>query len=356
MLDVTMVSKTFRYLAQSAMHELRKNLILRGTRFLSAFLIVSLNIFSSSLAGQADQVDASFRPRVALAMAGGGTRGVAHIGVLRVLQREGIPIDCIAGTSIGAIVGGLYAAGVPLEKIESIFRTKSILRHFDTVPISVRVALIPALLLPRLIGIRPYDGLYRGGIFRNFLSDLPSPDKRNLEDLKHPVFWAVCSNLLDGYPYVIKEGNLGTALQASSAIPLLRRPVDYGDALLVDGGIVENLPVTEARKMGCDFVIAIDIDQAVPILPKKDFRKFGSVSKRSINMNLRALDQPQVKAADLVIAPDLGDIGLLSHSLADANRAIKAGEAAAEKAVPTIRAELERLRKARSMEEHALAK
>jgi NTE family protein len=338
------------------MHELYKNLILRGTRFLSAFLVVSLNIFSSSLAAQAEQVDVSFRPRVALAMGGGGTRGVAHIGVLRVLQREGIPIDCIAGTSIGAIVGGLYAAGVPLEKIESIFRTKSILRHFDTVPLSLRVALIPVLLLPRLVGIRPYEGLYRGGIFRNFLSNLPSPDKRNLEDLKHPVFWAVCSNLLDGYPYAIKEGNLGTALQASSAIPLLRRPVDLGDALLVDGGIVENLPVTQARKMGCDLVIAIDIDQAVPILPKKDFRKLGSVSKRSINMNLRALDQPQVKSADFVIAPDLGDIGLLSHSLADANRAIKAGEAAAEKAVPGIRAELERLRKARSLEDHALAK
>jgi len=340
-----MMSKTFEYVAQPVMHELCKPLILRGTRLLSVFLIVCLNIFSSSLPLQAEPVDVNFRPRVALAMGGGGTRGVAHIGVLRVLVREGIPIDCIAGTSIGAIVGGLYSAGVPIDKIESIFRTKSILRHFDTVPLSLRVALIPLFLLPRLVGWRPYEGLYRGGIFANFLSGLVSPERRNLEDLKHPVFWAVASNLLDGTPYVIKEGNIGTALQASSAIPILRRPVEVGDALLVDGGIVENLPVTQASKMGCDFVIAVDIDQAVPVLPKDAFRKLGSVSRRSINMNLRALDQPQVKAADFVIAPNLGDIDLLSHSEADAIHAIAAGEAAAEKAIPALKAQLQLLRK-----------
>jgi NTE family protein len=330
------------------MHEICKHLILRGTRLLSAFLIVCLNIFSSSLPLQAQESDIKVRPRVALAMGGGGTRGVAHIGVLRVLEREQIPIDCIAGTSIGAIIGGLYAAGVPIPKIESIFRTKAILRHFDTVPLSVRVALIPFFLLPRLVGYRPYEGLYRGGIFAKFLSGLVSPDKRNLEDLKHPAFWAVSSNLLDGTPYVIKEGDIGKALQASSAIPILRRPVEIGDALLVDGGIVENLPVSQARKMGCDFVIAVDIDQAVPVLPKHAFRKFGSVSRRSINMNLRALDKPQVKLADYVIAPNLGDIDLLSHSEADASHAIEQGELAAKKAIPDIKAKLELLYKSKA--------
>jgi NTE family protein len=280
------------------------------------------------------------RPRIALAMGGGGTRGVAHIGVLRVFEREGIPIDCIAGTSIGAIIGGLYSAGVPLSEIEKIFMTKSILHHFDTVPLSVRVALVPLFFLPHIFGYHPYDGLYRGGIFAKYLSRVAPPGRRNLEDYKHPVFWAVASNLLDGRPYVIKKGNIGRALQASSAIPGLRRPVDFGDALLVDGGVLENLPVQEARKMNCDFVIAIDIDQAVPTLPKKAFRRIGSVSWRAVNMDLRALDTPQGKLADLVISPNLGNINLLSHSVADATQAIAAGEAAALKAIPAIKAEL----------------
>jgi NTE family protein len=326
------------------MHDLYKNLILRGTRFLSVFLLVFLNIMSSTTAAQAEKKGDDFKPRVALAMGGGGTRGVAHIGVLRVLEREGIHIDCISGTSIGAIIGGLYSAGVPLNEIEKIFLSKSILRHFETVPISVRVALVPFFFVPHLLGYHPYDGLYRGGIFAKFLSNLAPPDKRNLEDLKHPVFWAVASNLLNGRPYVIKDGNIGRALQASSAIPGLRRPVEIGDTLLVDGGILENLPVTEARNMDCDIVIAIDIDQAIPDLPKKAFRKIGSVSWRAVNMDLRAIDQPQVKLADLVISPDLGNISLLSHSKVDALEAIRAGEAAAERAIPAIKAQLQLMR------------
>jgi len=327
---------------------LRKNLILRGTRFLSAFLLVSLNILSSTASlAQGVGSDAKFRPTVALAMGGGGTRGVAHIGALRVLAREGIPIDCIAGTSIGSIIGGLYAAGMTLPEIEKIFFTKSILRHFDTVPIAFRVALIPFFFVPHLFGYHPYDGLYRGGIFANFLSNLVPVDKRNIEDLRKPVFWAVAANLLDAKPYLIKKGNIGKAMQASSAIPGLRRPVEIGDALLVDGGILENLPVTEARKMGCDIVIAIDVDQAVPDLPKKAFKKIGSVSWRAVNMDLRAADQPQVKLADVVISPDLGNISLLSHSRADADQAIRAGEVAAQNAIPTIKAKLAAIRLAK---------
>src|SRR5262249_9072063 len=96
------------------------------------------------------------RPRVALALGGGGTRGAAHIGVLKVFEEEGVPIDCIAGTSAGSIVGGLYAAGVPLSEIERMMDNKSILRAYNTIPIWLRVSLIPYTTVPRLFGIHPY--------------------------------------------------------------------------------------------------------------------------------------------------------------------------------------------------------
>jgi len=315
-----------------------KDNIVRDLPYLVVLIVGCLNIISTNFVFGADTSTVRVRPKIALALGGGGTRGTAHIGVLRVLAREGIPIDCICGTSIGAIIGGLYAAGVSLSEIESIFQSKAILHHFYTVPVSVRVALIPLFLLPHLLGYHPYDGLYRGGIFAHFLERLAEPDKRSLENLKHPVFWAVASNLLDGEPYTIKTGSLGKALQASSAIPELRRPVEFEDKLLVDGGVIVNLPVEEARNMGCDLVIAVDVDQAVAPMAKQQFKKLGAVTWRCINMNLRAVDRAQVKLADIVISPNLETISLLSTRKMDVKKAISAGEEAAEKALALIKA------------------
>ncbi len=285
------------------------------------------------------------RITVALALGGGGTRGVAHIGVLRALSEEGIPIDAIAGTSMGAIVGGLFAAGTPLHEIEKGFRTRKIEKAFDTVPLSVRIALIPIFAIPRIFGYRPYDGLYRGGIFANYLNKQLPEGKKNMEDLVHPKFWAIASNLLDGESYVIKSGNIGKALQASSAIPALRRPVEYSDALLVDGGIVANCPVSRAREMGCDFVIAVDVDDQIECVAKDAFRKVGSVPQRCISMNLRTLDWPQISGADAVIHPDLRNIKLLSHQESDVTKALNAGEMAARRAAPIIKKQLADLQK-----------
>ncbi|MGH9553960.1 MAG: patatin-like phospholipase family protein, partial [Terriglobales bacterium] len=176
------------------------------------------------------------RPRVILALGGGGTRGVAHVGVLRVLDREHIPIDGIAGTSMGAIVGGMYCAGVPVDEIERHLLRKKLLHAYLTVPIPLRVAAIPIFFIPHIFGYHPYDGLYRGGRFRDYLNNSVPESHREIQDLKIP-FAAVASNLIDGRPVAIRSGNLGRALQASSAIPELRRPVKIGDGLFVDGAI-----------------------------------------------------------------------------------------------------------------------
>lgn len=276
------------------------------------------------------------RPRIGLALGGGGTRGTAHIGVLRVLEAEGIPIDCIAGTSMGAIVGGLYCAGVPLKQIEQMIYNRKLMHSYLTVPIPVRVAVVPVFFLPHMVGYHPYDGLYRGRKFAKFLRNAVPADCRRIENMKTP-FCAVAANLLDGKGYGITSGDFGTAVQASSALPFLRRPVAFEDKLLVDGGVVENLPSERVRRMGADVVIAVDVDDDLKILSPKDFRKIGSSIARAVNMHLSAIDEPQKDRADVVIHPDVTDISLLSLDMKDVERAIQSGTDTTRKAIPLIK-------------------
>lgn len=279
------------------------------------------------------------RPKVALALGGGGTRGYAHIGALRVFERENIPIDMIAGTSMGAVVGGMYCAGLKADEIEKKMLQKSFARSFYTVPIPVRVAVIPIFLVPHMFGYHPYDGLYVGNRFANYMNDSLPATRRDIEELKIP-YCAVASNLLDGKAYAISHGNLGRAIQASSAVPELRRPVAIDDKLFVDGGISANLPVTQAKEMGADVVIAVDVDENFDAR-RRDFRKILSVAHRVINMVLSKIDEDQVKAADVVVQPDVNGIHLLSSKTKDGIKAIKAGELAAEAALPAIRSRLQ---------------
>lgn len=316
------------------------------------FLALSstLNILSCRAAEADNQ---SQRPTVALALGGGGTRGIAHIGVLRVLQEEGIPIDAVAGTSMGALIGGLYCAGLSCDEIDKVFHKRAAIRSFNTVPLWVRVAVIPITITPRLFGHHPYEGLYRGNKFAKYVSNLVPPDKRNIENLK-PPFWAIASNLLDGQAHAIKCGDIGRAVQASAAIPVLRRPVEIGDMLMIDGGILENVPTEHAREMGCDYVIAVDVDQRVMPVEAKTFRALGSVSNRVINMSLCRIDDPQLAMADAVIQPDLRGIKLLSYKPSDYIKALHAGEEAARAAVPFLKEQLEELQKKKQKESTAL--
>lgn len=280
------------------------------------------------------------RPRIGLALAGGGTRGCAHIGVIRALEKAGIPIDCIAGTSMGAIVGGLYSAGLSTDQIEELITSKKLVHGFDTVPIPFRVALVPVFFVPHIFGYHPYDGLYRGGRFAKFIRNTAPEGHREIENLKIP-FAAVASNLLDGKAYAIRSGCIGKAIQASSAIPFLRRPVEIGDKLFVDGGIVLNLPVDQARELGADFVIAVDVNDDLLKLQNKDFRKIGSVPTRSLNMHLSTIDSYQLEKADFVIHPDVTNIDLLSRKIKEARRAIENGETLTNKLLPELREKIQ---------------
>ena len=290
---------------------------------------------------------AGAHPQVVLALGGGGMRGAAHVGVLKALVEAGIPISGIAGTSMGSIVGGLYSAGVPLSQIEKDFVNGSLMKSFVPVPIVIRVMAAPILSAPRLIGFHPYDGLYFGAPFHKYLNKALPEGKKKIESLTIP-YSAVAIDLCDGHVYSIRKGSLISAMQASSAVPALRKPIEIGGKLFVDGGVLANVPVPQARQLGGDLVVAVQIDEHFKKEEPASFRKIGSVTRRMVKLQLAALDSYHERAADIVIHPNVDGITLISTKKSDARNAIAAGEEAAKKAIPLIKQKLENIRLAGS--------
>ncbi len=276
------------------------------------------------------------KPVVALVLGGGGGRGSAHVGVLKELKKNNIHFDMVVGTSIGSIVGGFVCAGVPIEQIEKMFLDTSLMKHFMTVPLGVRVVASPVMVLPRVFGRHPYDGLYYGNKFRKFLESHLPDDNKNIEDCKIKLA-AVVVDLIYGKVHALTSGNVAYAMQASSAVPGLRKPVQIGKNIYCDGAAAENLPVDQARKLGADIVIAVNIDERYPPVDLDYFRKMGSVSKRMVTLQLHNMDQRLAEKADIVIHPDTDGIGLLSTDAGDAKRGIANGEKAAQEAMPKIK-------------------
>jgi NTE family protein len=277
------------------------------------------------------------RPRVGLCLGGGGSRGSAHVGVLKVLIEEGIPIDLIVGTSIGSVVGGFYSAGVSLDELSNLFEKDTFIKEFMPMPLGLRLAMEPILFIPRLLGSHPYDGLYKGKKFRKYADKIAgSPLIENL----HTPFAAVCTNVVAGKTWRLTSGDLGTAMQASTAVPGLKKPVQIGNNLFCDGGLLCNLPISHTREMGADFVIAVDIDEFVEEVPLDTFRKIGSMSRQALRVDLADQDGLQAKNADILIHPNTNGITLISRKKSDATRGIEAGMSAAREAMPEIKRKL----------------
>lgn len=291
---------------------------------------------AATSAAVVNSTTAQRRPRVGLALGGGGSRGAAHVGVLKVFQEEGIPIDIIAGTSIGSVVGGFYAAGVPLDDIGEVFLKNKFTKEFTPMPI-LTLALEPTLLTARLFGYKPYDGLFNGAKFKKYADKVAGSKK--IEQLKIP-YAAVVTNVVTGESCRLTEGDLGLAMQASTAVPELKRPVQIGDKLYCDGGLINNVPVDHVRQMGADFVIAVDIDEHLSDMPLDKFRALGSMARQALKIQLATFDLPNRKNSDIFINPDTTGINLVSFKKGDGKRGIDAGIAAAREAMPEIKRKL----------------
>lgn len=275
------------------------------------------------------------RPTVGVALGGGGTRGFAHIGVLRVLKLNGVPIDMVVGTSMGAVVGGLFCSGLTCDEMEKILMSKAFADASQLTVDKLDLVVLPIAVVPRTLVKKSYSGLYRGNKFADFINSRLPSKSTVIEQL--PVkFGAVSFNLLDGKSCVINSGNLGRALQASSSVPEIRQPVPWQDMLLVDGGVTDNLPCQKARELGVDFLIAVNVDEQLYPVDNKAFLGIGSVSNRCVTANLEKIDKEQEQLADIVIHPEVSGIKLLSFRRVDMERAIRAGEKAAVQAIPGI--------------------
>lgn len=275
------------------------------------------------------------RPTVALALGGGGARGGAHVGVLRVLEREGIPIDYVVGNSMGAIVGGMYASGLDLDRISEVLSDGSLKHAYAAGPLPPKILIAPMEKLFNPFS-NHYAGLYSGKRFTKFLDKTLPTENMNIQDTKIP-FSVVATNLLDGKAYRLSEGRMSTAIKASSALSPILRPVPIGDKLYVDGGVRANLPAKAARETGAGIVLAVLVDEPLGKVPPSRFKHLRAIGSRLVDIVLATADERQLQFADVVINPNVSGIGILSKKREDVEKAIHAGELAAEKALPAIR-------------------
>jgi len=280
------------------------------------------------------------RPRICLVLSGGGARGAAHVGVLKVLDELRVPIDCVAGTSMGSIVGGAFASGVTIDEMERTLKDMSTDLLFKEKPprqerlIRRKADDFTSLFTPE-IGIRGGElllpkGIVSGVQLESVLRALAKAQGyRKFDQLPVP-FRAVATDLVTGKPVVFSSGELASVMRASMSVPGLIDPVEIDGKLLVDGGLTDNLPVNVARAMGADVVIAVNL--GTPLMKREDLTSIFGVTGQMINILTEQNVQvslASLKPTDILILPELGTFsaGDFDHLL----KTIPIGEAAAQK-------------------------
>ncbi len=283
-------------------------------------------------------------PRLGIALAGGGAKAAASIGVLKVLAREGIPIAAIAGTSMGAGVGGLFAAGYSPEEIEKIFIENDWNDIFTDTPRRVfqtqeqkeagsRHLLEFTFYRGRFM---PPSGLSAGQKLTNLLASktLAASFEADFDfdKLKIP-FRAVATDIENGDTVAIGRGLLHEAIRASSSIPLVFQPIELQKRMLIDGGLVDNLPVDVVKSMGVDVVIAVDASSKLD--KKEQLATLLEIMSQSISLQVTRESERQAALADLVITPDTTNY--LFTDFPAMHEIVRKGEEAATAALPRIR-------------------
>lgn len=273
------------------------------------------------------------RPRIGLVLGGGGARGAAHIGVLKELERQRVPIHAIAGTSMGAIIGGLYASGIPVEEIERLLLTLDWIETLsDDSPreaLSFRRKQDDAQYpLNFEVGLRDGELRLPMGIVQGQKLDLLLRKQtigvshiESFDELPIP-FRAVATDLVRGEPYVMASGDLVKAIRASMSVPGALAPTRVDDRLLVDGGIVDNLPIDVIRSMDVDVIIAVNVE--FPLYDEDELDSVITVAEQIMTIPIRKETLRQVAtlgSQDVVIQPALStsfgsaDFGRVSEAL-----------------------------------------
>ncbi|MGY1530993.1 patatin-like phospholipase family protein [Luteimonas sp. A649] len=287
------------------------------------------------------RIDGDTRPRIGLALGGGGARGIAHISVLRVIEELHIPIDCVAGTSMGALVGGLYASGMSVDEMEELVVSTDWKRLFDD-----------SLARPERSFRRKQDdrdglttvgvGIGRGGIrvspgllqgerilamFENATLGVSAVDDFDLLPIPYR---AVATDLNTGQPVVLDHGSLAMAMRASMSLPGVFQPVEIDGRVLLDGGLVNQVPVDVVRAMGADVVIAVDVGTPLAQLDR-DASLLEVVSQITGMMTTGNTGRQlaELRESDVLVLPQLGDV-VATGDFTKAREALEMGAQAAE--------------------------
>jgi len=279
------------------------------------------------------------RPRICLVLSGGGARGMAHIGVLKVLEELKIPIDCIAGTSMGAVVGGLYASGMTAAQIDATMRSVDWQEAFRDAPprrdLAFRRKQDDRNFLVRLpLGLKHGKillpkGFIQGQKLQETLRQLTLSFSNSTDfDLLPTPFRAVATDLLTGNAVLMDKGDLAIAMRASISAPGVFAPVETQGRVLVDGGLAENLPIDVARAMHADILIVSDV--SFPLQPRSALDSALSISNQMLAILVRKDADRQratLSSSDILVEPLLGPVS--STDFTAANSTIAAGENAA---------------------------
>ncbi|PYX29796.1 MAG: hypothetical protein DMG77_11495 [Acidobacteria bacterium] len=281
------------------------------------------------------------RPHIALALSGGGARGLAHVGVLQWMEENHIPIDSVAGTSMGALVGAVYATGMNTKEVRDFVKTIEwddvLLREPSYDQLSYRrkqdrtAYQVGAMLgikhgLTGPNGLSPAHGV---GLLIDRIA-FPYSTISTFDDLPTP-FRCVATDMLTGDAITLRDGSLAESLRATMAIPAVFTPIELNGRLLADGGLVNNIPTDIARSMGADIVIAVDI--IPPLSPRGKLQTLAGVLDQSISLMTIDHDHRALQLADIVLAPDLGSYTVFDYASAEAIIRMGYNGAAAKAAV-----------------------
>ena len=284
-------------------------------------------LFSERLTGRTTSIpfQSIKQPTVCLVLSGGGSRGIAHIGVIKELEKNNIPIDYIVGTSMGGIIGGLYASGYSTDELERLVDTTdwnyvlSLTQDNERADLyfAHKVAADRKQLTIRFDGLTPIlpSAISSGQRLTNFINQLTLQSLyhpiQNFDDLKIP-FRCVSTDLISGKQIVFSSGNLSEALRASISIPLLYSPLKKDTLELTDGGILSNIPVDIAKQLGADIIIAVNT--VSPLRTAAQLNNAWEVNDQIVNIMAQESNKRALDNATIVITPDLGSYPSLDFS------------------------------------------
>jgi NTE family protein len=285
--------------------DIKKSLIAQAV-FLAALLVVVCSC------GTAPHVTKKTEPKIALVLGGGSAKGFAHVGIIRALEQEKIPVHMIIGTSVGSLIGGIYASNPDSFQLEWI-----------AFKIDKNDVLDFSMIYSKL-------GPVQGVKLETFIEQTVKTKK--VEDTKIP-FYPIATDLNTGETVILEKGSLAKAIRASSSIPGIFAPVTFGNRMLVDGGVTNNVACDIARSKGADIVIAVNL---LKDIKDYDISSVIDIIAQSVNIMMHENNKIKLKYADILIEPETKGVSIFDFS--QKKRLMEEGIKAARAAMPKIKA------------------